>query len=524
MTNSDLSRKIFHFCRQAGVQSVIVCAGARNAPLVVALEKTNFKIYHFFEERSASFFALGLIRSFQKPVAIITTSGTAVAEVLPAAIEATYQGLPLLILSADRPASYRGTGAPQSIEQVGLFSHYVERIYDLSLQTVDFHFEWSLQKPLQINVCLDEPLMDQSDDDNSDDVSFRQTVLQNKTHPNLAEQIFDNPLVVLGELSAEEQAMALRFIQTTKPLVYAESLSHLRQSQEIQPYLLPCSDQLIDRLFREKKVQSVIRFGRVPTLRFWRDLEKYEKTIPVLNVTDLPFTGLARFSESLSWSTFQAKFEQKKIVIQVDELCFLEAHRLGHSIKNETQKLLQKYSQSEQSFVFQLSKVISTAAIYLGNSLPIRHWDQFAEACSKTIVANRGANGIDGQVSTYLGFSESQPLSYAVVGDLTALYDLAALGLSPQLQPNQRRLVVLNNFGGQIFSRVFKNELFINRHETQFKNWAEMWSWDYLKIQDIHSLSLLKEIKSEKIVIELQPNAEQTHLFWSEWDQICQKL
>ena len=524
MTNSDLSRKIFHFCRQAGVQSVIVCAGARNAPLVVALQKTDFKIYHFFEERSASFFALGLIRSFGKPVAIITTSGTAVAEVLPAAIEATYQGLPLLILSADRPASYRGTGAPQSIEQVGLFSNYVERVYDLSVQSIDFNFKWSLQKPLHVNVCLDEPLIDQSKDDDLKDVFFQQTILQKVTQQSFSEQIFDNPLVVLGELSTAEQAIVVNFIQQSKSLVYAESLSQLRQSQEIQPYLLPCSDQLIERLFREKKLQSVIRFGRVPTLRFWRDLEKHEKTIPVLNVTDLPFSGLARFSENLNWSTFQTKYEQKKIRIQVDESCVLEAHHLGRSIKKETQRLLQKYPQSEQSFIFQLSKLIDTFSLYLGNSLPIRHWDQFAEACSKTIVANRGANGIDGQVSTYLGFSEGQPISYAVVGDLTALYDLAALGLSPQLQPNQRRLVVLNNFGGQIFSRVFKNELFINRHATQFKNWAEMWGWDYLKVQSSEQLLLLKEIKSEQMVIELQPEAEQTHLFWSEWDQICQKI
>ena len=77
MTNSDLSKHVFDFLRQVGVQNVVVCAGARNAPLVVALKNEKFKDYRFFEERSAAFFALGLIKSEQKPVAILTTSGTA---------------------------------------------------------------------------------------------------------------------------------------------------------------------------------------------------------------------------------------------------------------------------------------------------------------------------------------------------------------------------------------------------------------------------------------------------------------
>lgn len=118
MTNTDLSRMVFSVLKQAGADTLIVCAGARNAPLVLNLPiESGFKIYQFFEERSAAFFALGLIRASAKPVAILTTSGTAAAELLPAVIEAHYQGLPMILVTADRPKAYRGTGAPQTIQQ-----------------------------------------------------------------------------------------------------------------------------------------------------------------------------------------------------------------------------------------------------------------------------------------------------------------------------------------------------------------------------------------------------------------------
>ena len=161
MTNFDLAEKIFEFLRQSLVETIVVCAGARNAPLVMSLTKTNFRIIPFYEERSAAFFALGLIKNSGRPVAVLTTSGTAVAEILPAAIEATYQGLPLIIVSADRPKAYRQSGAPQSIEQVGIFSKYSEAIYDFDVYSENFHFDWSFRKPIHLNVCFDEPLIDQ---------------------------------------------------------------------------------------------------------------------------------------------------------------------------------------------------------------------------------------------------------------------------------------------------------------------------------------------------------------------------
>src|SRR6185312_16012112 len=117
MTNIVLARDILRELWSVGVREIVLCAGARNAPFVASLSgETSFCVHPFFEERSGAFFALGTILSTGRPVAVITTSGTAAAELLPAAIEADYQGLPLVLVTADRPRRYRGSGAPQTIE------------------------------------------------------------------------------------------------------------------------------------------------------------------------------------------------------------------------------------------------------------------------------------------------------------------------------------------------------------------------------------------------------------------------
>jgi len=146
MGNLDLARRLIDDVRAAGANEFCVCAGSRNAPLLAVLGES---VYSFVDERSAAFFALGRVKLHGNPVAVVTTSGTAVAELLPAAIEAYYSGIPLILISADRPARFRGTGAPQSIEQVGLFGVYAET----SLAN------WSRKKPLHLNIEFDEPLL-----------------------------------------------------------------------------------------------------------------------------------------------------------------------------------------------------------------------------------------------------------------------------------------------------------------------------------------------------------------------------
>lgn len=146
MDNIDSARRLIDEVRRLGARDFCVCAGSRNSPLLAVL---GTDVFSFVDERSAAFFAIGRTKLHGSPVAVVTTSGTAAAELLPAAIEAYYSGLPLILITADRPARFRGTGAPQSIEQVGLFGVYAETKLE----------SWSGAKPLHINIEFDEPLL-----------------------------------------------------------------------------------------------------------------------------------------------------------------------------------------------------------------------------------------------------------------------------------------------------------------------------------------------------------------------------
>src|SRR5437660_6928154 len=160
MTNLAAARRVIGLVRELGVETFCVCGGSRNAPLIASLSveagfsrpvpaEAGTHTYSFVDERSAAFFALGRARLTERPVAVITTSGTAAAELLPAAIEAHYSGVPLILITADRPARYRGTGAPQAIEQEEIFGIYAAR--DAAT--------WTRPGPLHINVEFDEPLI-----------------------------------------------------------------------------------------------------------------------------------------------------------------------------------------------------------------------------------------------------------------------------------------------------------------------------------------------------------------------------
>jgi 2-succinyl-5-enolpyruvyl-6-hydroxy-3-cyclohexene-1-carboxylate synthase len=153
MTNIERARQLIERVRAAGVLDFCVCAGSRNSPLIATLggaPPPSAAVFSFVDERSAAFFALGRTKQ-GRGAAVVTTSGTAVAELLPATIEAHYSALPLVLITADRPARFRGSGAPQTIEQTGIFGPYAAT----SLEG------WTRTTPLHLNIEFDEPLIDE---------------------------------------------------------------------------------------------------------------------------------------------------------------------------------------------------------------------------------------------------------------------------------------------------------------------------------------------------------------------------
>jgi 2-succinyl-5-enolpyruvyl-6-hydroxy-3-cyclohexene-1-carboxylate synthase len=178
--------------------------------------------------------------------------------------------------------------------------------------------------------------------------------------------------------------------------------------------------------------------------------------------------------------------------------------------------MLKKFRLSEPAWFEWLSREIpAEARVFVGNSLPIREWDFAAlRDGRREIFANRGVNGIDGLISTFLGLAQKEKSNWCVLGDLSAMYDLS--GPWPNRRENIRdlNLVIVNNSGGKIFKRLFHNPLFENRHDLGFKSWAEMWGWDYECLREPRPLAQAGGPR----VIEIIPDEAESENFWREWE------
>jgi 2-succinyl-5-enolpyruvyl-6-hydroxy-3-cyclohexene-1-carboxylate synthase len=493
MGNVELARRLVDRLRAAGVREVCVCAGSRNSPLLYVLGGSDLRLFSFFDERSAAFFALGRMKLTGAPVCVVTTSGTAVAELLPATIEAYYAGLPLVLVTADRPARFRGTGAPQSIEQVGIFGVYTET----ELAT------WSRTKPLHINIEFDEPLIDEAVPRSSSEflgVPRRESPSHSRGSPRNSEELRgtprNRPLVILGALTPTQRPRAKHFALALNAPVYAEPLSGLREDPELP--LITSGERMIAR----GNFDRIIRIGNVPTLRFWRDADM--NALPIVHYSALPFAGMTR------GTVHPIDALPERVESVATDAAFFDEDR---AMAERLQALLDAEPNSELAMFRALSRQLPDGTrIYLGNSLPIREWDLAATRDRRfEYEANRGANGIDGQLSTFLGQCDPARENVCIVGDLTALYDLNAPWIVRQLDPNLRwRIVVINNGGGRIFSRVgslrnvdrgLRERIIENVHGVRFHSWAAMWN-----IQDR--------------ITELLPDEEASRRVWERYDAL----
>ncbi len=231
-TNAELIAATQDLLLQLGVREIIVSAGSRNALLVFALaDNKNFRLLSHFEERSAGFFALARAQESSRPVAVLCTSGTAVANLLPSVIEGHYAQVPLIVISADRPKKYRQTGAPQSIEQKDIFGPYVEACLDWDSAPTDFQLKYSGQRPLHLNLCFSEPLnpLTTIPKTNSTLLYEAETSFEwsQNEMSNIQKQInsFKRPLVIVSKIPLEDRNFVCEFLLRLKAPVFLEASS-----------------------------------------------------------------------------------------------------------------------------------------------------------------------------------------------------------------------------------------------------------------------------------------------------------
>jgi 2-succinyl-5-enolpyruvyl-6-hydroxy-3-cyclohexene-1-carboxylate synthase len=242
------------------------------------------RVWRHFEERSAGFFALGRTMETGHPCAVVTTSGTAAAELLPAIIEAHYQARPLIAITADRPARFRGTGAPQAIEQIGIFGNYAEQ---------GTLYAWDGVGPLHMNVEFEESFESGDENFSLELLGEFKPVREKLNVAALARWLREDHskgiVVFIGGLEPDEREEVFHFCQDLGVPVVAEATSGLREALQSLAIFDP------DRTLKSRPPGKVLRLGEVPSGRFWRDLEDLPN-VSVWSACRNGLPGLARDS------------------------------------------------------------------------------------------------------------------------------------------------------------------------------------------------------------------------------------
>jgi len=403
---------------------------------------------------------------------------------LPAMLEAAHSGLPLIAVTADRPRRLRGTGAPQTINQLPLFAAAGVPVIDIDAPG-QLDMLPSIRGPLHLNVCFDEPLTD-----GAVDVFAPGRAGERKPPPSwmsahevrrVCEDFFRqvrHPLVLVSSLAPADAHGLQPWLASVDCPLYLEAVSQLRDHRDLQEFSLHSGERILLTPECRAACDGVIRVGGVPTPRFWREAENR----PVLHVSTVNLAGMAGETPVVPLEIFRDLAMDFVPRGGRQEALFAR----DRAAAAELAKLLHAEPRSEAGLVRALSeRIASEARVFLGNSLPIREWDLAAVRGpdQRSFAANRGVNGIDGLVSTALGFAGADRPTMAVLGDLSALYDLAGLWPAAQMPAADFTLAVINNAGGQIFDRMFKHAAFLNSHHLRLRGWAEMFGWHYAEMR-----------------------------------------
>lgn len=520
---------------QNGVEQVVVSPGSRSTPLAYAFAHTKkLQLFRQIDERSAGFFALGLAKSTAKPVVLLCTSGTAAANYYPAIVEAKYARVPLIVLTADRPHELREVGAPQAINQIGLYGEHVKwsaefPIPDNAGPTLPFIERHTARAvgiataapmgPVHINVPFREPLLVDFTDLPS--ASFQQSCISelapSKHGIELLEEVIektDRGLLVIGELPlGTDLSYVWTFIRKCQWPVVLESLSNMRSSipADCLSYIVTTYDAILKNTSFKKEAapQTVIRLGAQPVSKFLSIF--ITESLPE-NYVVIDEDPMFRDSTSMSTHFIHAKVGEWVSSIKVDnagDAAYLTLWKRANDIALEAIKAYGANEQDEGALVSKLlDSLPNESDVFVSSSMPIRDIDTFLRPTEKDIgiFANRGTNGIDGVISTALGFSKGREnrQTYLLIGDLAFLHDANAF-IATRYQPCDLTVIVMNNDGGGIFSYLPQSsveehyeDLFGTPTALTFESVAAMYSMDYVKTSTIEEFELAINTQKQK--------------------------
>jgi len=474
---------------RAGVREACVSPGSRSTPLVLALEaEPRMAIRVHLDERSAGFFALGLARASRRPVALVCTSGTAAANYLPAVVEASLTRIPLVVLTADRPPEARDWGAPQTIDQLHLFGRHVrwfaeapvpggrpdlERLARALGARAAAVAAGSPPGPVHLNLPMREPLVPSgrlSPEPEALRPVMREWRGTLRPAPEavawLAERVARHPrgLIACGPMDEPDAAGPIAALARAAGWpILADPASQLRCGPHVDHHTLGHGDLLLgDAGFAERHPPDLIlRLGAPPTSKAFHGwLERAEPSHVVHVDPHGGFRDPAHGASDLVRSDIVSLCDavRRRLGPPRTPSAWLDAFVAGERAVAETVADVVDADPSllAPAAVRTLGDALPEARIlYVSNSMAIRDVDAFLPATRSRcrILANRGANGIDGMVSSALGASASGTPTVLLTGDLALLHDSSGL-LAASIERLPLTIVVLNDDGGGIFSHL----------------------------------------------------------------------
>lgn len=447
---------------QAGVTELVIAPGSRNAPLSFAAydaaEAGLLRLHTRIDERSAGFLALGLIRGGAS-AAVTCTSGTAVANLHPAVLEAAHAGLPLYVVTADRPARLRGTNANQTTEQVGVFGPLVET---LDLDGPDWLMFRAEGGPLHVNVRLDDPLVPE---DRWDLAGVEPGERARWERPAVETVIEQGPRTVV--VAGDDAGPPARVLAQDGgwPLLAEPSSGSRTGDNALRCYRLLLDGDL------GRQVERVVVFGH-PTLS--RPVTRLLGRDDV-EVVSAPALG--------AWAARPFRVDGEIVggveVDRPDDGTWLAAWKDADvSVARQLDGLL---AAEDGITPHEVAGTVARALppgglLYVGASSPIRDLDlmvpRYDVGARRKVVANRGLSGIDGVVSSAIGAALGRPRSsraLALMGDVTFLHDSNGLVLGPDEPRPDLTIVVVNDDGGSIFAMLEQGDAaYADRFERLF--------------------------------------------------------
>lgn len=538
-----------------GANTAISCPGSRCAPLTVALaQHPRIEAIPILDERSAGFFALGIAKRSGLPTILTCTSGTAAANFYPAIIEARESRVPLLVLTADRPPELRHCHAGQAIDQVKLYGDYPNWQTELAVpwatvgmlrylrQVTVQAWERSLfpvAGPVHLNLPFREPLSPTLDPEIAAlAADFQEEEFFSAISPPQAPVRRGFPLpsswevgkrgIVIGGVAQprQPQLYCQAIAKLSRSLQYpvlAESLSPLRNYGTVIPNLIATYDLILrqEKLAEILAPEIVIQVGELPTskeLRAW--LERHQPEYWIVDPSAENFDPLHGKTVHLR-SSIEDLISDKKIDDKTNNIVSRFYSKWSKTEQKVRQVIAQKMATIDWLLEAKVSWLLSQilppeTPLFIANSMSVRNMEFFWLPNNLQIIPffNRGANGIDGTLSTALGMAHRQQSSVLLTGDLALLHDTNGFLLNRQFQ-GHLTIILINNNGGGIFEMLpisqfdppFE-EFFATPQNLDFSKLCLAYGIEYQNIRDWQQFrELFESMPSQGIrILEIQTN------------------